>query len=82
MKYLINFLFLLSFFTLNANDNFCRKCQILNEYHKKNPSQYIYYEDYLKDVNEKGEEAVNPRYEDLPEDVQRIVDPERKAPKK
>lgn len=65
-----------------ADDNFCRKCQVMNEYHQKNPCKYKYYEDYLKDLEENGAEAVNPKFEDMPEDVQFIVDPDRKNGKK
>ncbi len=64
-----------------SDENFCRKCKVLNDYHKNNPSPYKYYDDYLKDVEEKGEDAVNPRFEDLPEDVQAIVDPSKKSAK-
>jgi len=62
-------------FTVEADDNFCRKCQVMREYHKKNPCQYEYYDDYLKDLEENGEDAVNPKFEDLPPDVQEIVKP-------
>lgn len=35
---------------LFANDsNVCKKCQLVREFNKKNPSQYEYYDDYLKD---------------------------------
>lgn len=68
-------------FSLQADDNFCRKCQVLREYHSKNPSKYKYYDDYLKDVEEKGEDAVNPRTEDMPEDVRRIMESESQSGK-
>lgn len=71
-----------SSFYLNADDNFCRKCQVMRDYHAKNPSKYEYYDDYLKDLEEKGEQAVNPRFEDLPEDVQIIMDAEKASDKK
>lgn len=64
--------------SLFSDDNFCHKCEVMKEYHAKNPSKYVYYEDYLRDLEEKGEEAVNPRFEDLPEEVQFIVDPKKK----
>ncbi len=84
MHYIIVFSILLSILALpiRADDNFCRKCQVLREYHKKNPSKYTYYDDYLKDLKENGEEAVNPQFEDLPKDVQYIVDPARASDKK
>ncbi|CCB92216.1 putative uncharacterized protein [Waddlia chondrophila 2032/99] len=66
-------------FSLQADDNFCRKCQVLREYHEKNPSKYKYYDDYLKDLEEKGEGAVSPRLEEMPEEVRRIVDPDKKS---
>lgn len=65
-----------------SDDNFCRKCQVMRDYHEKNPSKYEYYDDYLKDVEENGEESVNPNFEDLPDDVKRIMDPEGKKTKK
>ncbi len=27
----------------------CKRCQLVREFNKKNPSQYEYYDDYLKD---------------------------------
>ena len=79
---LFTVIFASSLFSLNADDNFCRKCQVMRDYHAKNPSKYEYYDDYLKDLEEKGEQAVNPRFEDLPEDVQFIVDPGKASEKK
>jgi hypothetical protein len=79
---LMIFSLILSISAVQADDNFCRKCNVMREYHKKNPSKYTYYDDYLKDVEEKGADAVNPRFEDLPEDVQAIVDPAKKNQKK
>lgn len=81
------FVLFLSFFSvsslfLQADDNFCRKCQVMRDYHAKNPSKYEYYDDYLKDLEENGEQAVNPKFEDLPEDVQYIVDPDKARSKK
>lgn len=72
----------LSSSSLWSDDNFCRKCQVMKEYHAKNPSKYKYYDDYLKDLEEKGADVVNPKFEDMPEDVQFIIDPERKNGKK
>lgn len=62
---------------LYGEEAFCRKCHILREYHEKNPSKYEYYDDYLKDIEKYGEEAVNPSLKDLPEDVQFIMDPKK-----
>ena len=72
-------MFTSSLFSLQANDNFCRKCQVLREYHSKNPSKYEYYDDYLKDLDEKGEDAVNPRNREIPDDVRRIMESESKS---
>ena len=66
-------------FSLQADDNFCRKCQVLRDYHSKNPSKYEYYDDYLKDLEEKGEEGVNPSTKEMPEDVRRIMESESKS---
>ena len=66
---------------LNADDNFCTKCKVLQEYHRENPSKYKYYEDYLKDVEEKGADAVNTPPEELPPDVRRIMNPEEETSK-
>ncbi len=33
----------------------CKKCEALRDYHSKHPSEYTYYEDYLKAMKEKGE---------------------------
>ena len=63
--------------SLHADDNFCRKCQVLREYHQKNPSKYEFYDDYLKDLEEKGAEAVNISPEDMPPEIQYIVNPEK-----
>ena len=32
--------------SLQGDDNFCRKCNALREYHKNNPSKYEYYDEY------------------------------------
>ena len=84
MGYTIVFSLLLSviFAPVQADDNFCRKCQVLREYHEQNPSKYTYYDDYLKDLSEKGEQAVNPQFKDLPKDVQYIVDPAQASKEK
>ena len=65
-----------------SDDDFCRKCQVMRDYHEKNPSKYEYYDDYLNALEEKGAEFVNPNFEDLPDDIQYIVDPERKNAEK
>lgn len=79
---LFTLFFSLTSLFLHADDNFCRKCQVMRDYHAKNPSKYEYYDDYLKDLEENGEQAVNPKFEDLPENVQMIVDPDRSSQKK
>lgn len=67
--------------TAFAEEGFCRKCQVMREYHREHPSKYTYYEDYLKDLEEKGATAVNPSEKDLPPDVEYIMHPEKtKAP--
>jgi len=65
-----------------AEGGFCRKCNIMREYHKNNPSKYKYYDDYLKDLEEKGAEAVAPSTEDLPPDVQFIMSQEKEVVEK
>ena len=56
MRIISFFLFAFIFFNLNSlsadSDNFCSKCDKFRDYHKKNPSKYEFYEDYLKDVDE------------------------------
>jgi hypothetical protein len=79
---LLTAIFASSTFYLSADDNFCRKCQVMRDYHAKNPSKYEYYDDYLKDLEENGEQAVNPKLEDLPEDVKIIMGAEKASGKK
>lgn len=62
-----------------AEGGFCRKCELMREYHKNNPSKYQFYDDYLKDLEEKGAEAVSPNEEDLPPDVQFIMGQKREV---
>jgi hypothetical protein len=57
----------------------CRKCEIMRDYNSKHPSKYQYYEDYLKDLEEKGADAVNPSSEDLPPDVKFIMGQEKET---
>ena len=39
---------------VQASGGVCRKCEALREYHKNNPSEYKFYEDYIEAV-ENGE---------------------------
>ncbi|NGX42214.1 MAG: hypothetical protein K940chlam7_00491 [Chlamydiae bacterium] len=73
---------LCGFVNLHGDDNFCHKCEVLREYHSKNPSKYEFYDDYLKDLEEKGADAVNLSIEDLPPEIQYIMDPEKKVVEK
>jgi hypothetical protein len=64
--------------SLNAAEGgFCRKCEVMKDYYKKNPSKYKYYEDYLKEVDEKGADSANPSAENLPPDVKFIMEQEK-----
>jgi hypothetical protein len=40
----------------------CKKCQLVREFNKENPSKYEFYEDYLKDKKEGKAQEI--RYED------------------
>jgi len=60
-----------------AAQGHCRKCEIMNKYNKEHPSNHEYYEDYLKDLKEKGAEGVDPSVEDLPQDVKQIMKQEK-----
>ncbi|MFQ5729347.1 MAG: hypothetical protein ACE5GN_03195, partial [Waddliaceae bacterium] len=55
-------------------------CEVLREYHRNNPSKYEFYDDYLKDLEEKGMEAVNPSAEDLPPEIEYIMNAEKNQP--
>ena len=74
-------LFLMVLFSVSsllADEGNCNKCRILNQYHQDHPSKYEYYDDYLKDLEEKGADQVNPNPKDLPDDVKFIMYPEQK----
>lgn len=62
---------------LAAGPGNCRKCDIMNKYNKEHPSQYKYYDDYLKDLKEKGAEGVDSSDEEIPDDVQQIMSQEK-----
>ena len=55
---------------LAASD--CPRCDIMRDYNAKHPSKYQYYDDYLKDLKEKGAENVDVKPEDLPPEVRFI----------
>lgn len=55
----------------------CTKCEVMRKYNEGHPSKYTYYDDYLKDLREKGADAVNPSKEDLPPDVKFIMNQEK-----
>lgn len=57
-----------------AEGGHCRKCEVMNEYHKNNPSKFQYYDDYIKDLEEKGASKADPSAQDLPPDVKFIMD--------
>lgn len=65
--------------SIYADGNFCRKCEVMREYHKNNPSKYEFYDDYLKDLEENGEGALTPDQEALPPDVRMIMKQEKVA---
>lgn len=79
MRKFATFLFLATLcqLSLQAAEGHCRKCEVMKDYYKDHPSKYKYYEDYLKDLEEKGADAVEPDPKDLPPDVKFIMDQQK-----
>jgi hypothetical protein len=63
--------------SLNAAEGgFCRKCEVMKDYYKKNPTKFKYYEDYLKESEEKGADS-SKSSDNLPSDVKLIMEQEK-----